>query len=290
MTTITTTELRSSSTQEAPAITVAATQPAVDLSAFEERFQALMEEVRSQMLLVGPGRPGSDGRDGTNGRDGADGRDASVSDLSINDLDDVAAENAKPGHVLTFDGTDWVARSVPLVYSGGGAGGGGAQYIDELLDVDTSTDTPNPGQSLVWNGTNWIPGSVSVSGVPVYPNIVIRWNYRAGTGEPPSRHFQGNNSNATLITMLHVSNVNEHNATVTALVQQSVQSATHILVTDATDSSKVQYYQLNGYTITTAGTEITVQHLNSPPAIETNFVENRVYDLSFIDNGGAWAP
>ena len=29
--------------------------------------------------------------------------------------------------------------------------------IDQLVDVDTTTQSPSSGQTLIWNGTNWAP-------------------------------------------------------------------------------------------------------------------------------------
>ena len=42
-------------------------------------------------------------------------------------------------------------------------GGGGAKALDDLSDVDTSTNPPTDGQALVWdNGSKeWKPGTVS---------------------------------------------------------------------------------------------------------------------------------
>ena len=40
-----------------------------------------------------------------------------------------------------------------------------ASYIDNLLDVDTSTVAPTTNQTLLWNGTNWIPGNVAVTSI-----------------------------------------------------------------------------------------------------------------------------
>ena len=39
-----------------------------------------------------------------------------------------------------------------------GGAGTGPQYIDDLLDVDTSTSPPSVDQVLIWDGTNWVPG------------------------------------------------------------------------------------------------------------------------------------
>ena len=34
-------------------------------------------------------------------------------------------------------------------------------FINDLLDVDTSTTPPNIGEALIWDGTNWVPGTVN---------------------------------------------------------------------------------------------------------------------------------
>lgn len=36
---------------------------------------------------------------------------------------------------------------------------GGASAIDDLSDVDTTTDTPNNNEVLKWNGSNWVPAA-----------------------------------------------------------------------------------------------------------------------------------
>ena len=46
-----------------------------------------------------------------------------------------------------------------------GGAGAGPQYIDDLLDVDTSTNPPAVDQILVWDGTNWVPGEGGSSDV-----------------------------------------------------------------------------------------------------------------------------
>lgn len=44
----------------------------------------------------------------------------------------------------------------------------GAQTIDELSDVDTSTIAPAIGETLVWDGSNWVPGEGG-GGTPYEP-------------------------------------------------------------------------------------------------------------------------
>ena len=63
MTLVTTTDFRSDNTQKAPEAPKAQAAQ-VDLTQYEERFQALVEDVQDRMLLVTSGRSGKDGRDG----------------------------------------------------------------------------------------------------------------------------------------------------------------------------------------------------------------------------------
>ena len=51
-----------------------------------------------------------------------------------------------------------------MVDDGDLGGGGGAQDIDELDDVDTTTVIPNNEDVLEWNGTNWVPGTKDIDG------------------------------------------------------------------------------------------------------------------------------
>ena len=44
-----------------------------------------------------------------------------------------------------------------------GGAGTGAQYINDLLDVDTSTNPPVIDQALTWDGVNWVPSSISAT-------------------------------------------------------------------------------------------------------------------------------
>lgn len=123
----TTTELRSSETEEEPVI-----EETVDLAAvaqdLDSKFEELRESIEDRMLLVGHGRPGKDGKDGkdgANGKDGADGKDGKDSlatDTELGDLKDVFVGDAKRGQFLMFDGSDWVSREVPQILRGGGGG------------------------------------------------------------------------------------------------------------------------------------------------------------------------
>lgn len=46
-----------------------------------------------------------------------------------------------------------------------GGAGVGPLYINDLLDVDTTTNPPTVDQTLVWDGTNWVPGEGGSSDV-----------------------------------------------------------------------------------------------------------------------------
>lgn len=142
-----TVEIRSEDTQRKPE---QQTQSIVNFSAFEKRFQDLVESIQDRMLLVGPGRAGKDGRDGVDGRDGRDGRDLVATDTKLGDLLDVDDEGAKEGQFLMFDGIRWVARFIPQVYKyaggGGGTGGGEGGGI---------ADVPSDGNYYVRKNGQW---------------------------------------------------------------------------------------------------------------------------------------
>ncbi len=78
------------------------------------------------------------------------GGDFSVSQVDINGTIKITGGNPGTGKVLTSDATGLASwQSIQT----------GAQYIDDLSDVDTSTTPPATGQILSWNGTNWVPAN-----------------------------------------------------------------------------------------------------------------------------------
>lgn len=146
LTTVTTTEFRSESTQEAPQAPAVAQ---VDTSALEARFEALAEDIQDRMLLVGPGRPGRDGRDGADGKDGRDGRDLIATDAKLEDLQNVEQNIAKEdGQVLTWKDGVWQNLFVPQIISSISGGGGGGTVINKLDDIG-DVDVPSPGDGYV---------------------------------------------------------------------------------------------------------------------------------------------
>ena len=67
-------------------------------------------------------------------------------------------------------GTETAVRGVSpadvkgMIDTHGGGSGGGASTLDDLTDVDTTTNSATVGEGLVWDGTNWVPGTVSGGG------------------------------------------------------------------------------------------------------------------------------
>ena len=152
-----TTELKAdkTETEPPPARPELAIPTVQDLDA---RFEDLRQSIEDRMLLVGPGRPGkdgargTDGKDGKDGRDGRDGTDVLATEAKLDDLKDVYVSDAKIGNVLTFDGTDWVAKSVPKVFKSGGGGSGGGD--------GSMPEPPNDGKFYVRtigvSGGEWV--------------------------------------------------------------------------------------------------------------------------------------
>lgn len=128
----TTTELVSDKTELRPTVRPQKIdQATIDL---EQKFEELRQSIEDRMLIVRSGRPGKDGipgKDGLPGKDGKDGKDLVATDAELNDLKDVYVDDAKKGQFLMFDGSAWISRFVPQIFSsgatstgGGGTGGG----------------------------------------------------------------------------------------------------------------------------------------------------------------------
>jgi hypothetical protein len=154
MTTVTATDFLSANTQRAPEAPKQI-QEQVDLTQYEERFQALVEDVQDQMLLVTSGRPGKDGRDGVNGRDGRNGRDIVATETELEDLANVEQGIAKEnGQVLTWKDGKWQNLFVPQIVSsisGGGSGVGGTSSV--IVSDDPPTERDNG--SALEEGDMW---------------------------------------------------------------------------------------------------------------------------------------
>ena len=99
---------------------------------------------------------------------------------------------------LTVGGTKLYTKDANGDIVSLGGIGTGPQYIDDLLDVDTSTISPVIDQTLVWNGTNWVPGDGGSSDVVdlddlgdvVAPNPstgqILEWNGSNWVSADPS--------------------------------------------------------------------------------------------------------
>lgn len=135
-TVLTTTDFLSESTQRPLEAPVAAPS-SIDVSVFNERFEALAEDVQDRMLLVTNGRNGLDGADGKDGKDGADGKDIYATETELADLSNVEMGiPMEKGQVLTWDGTEWTNLFVPQLLSAtvgrGSGGGGGGGAVDSV--------------------------------------------------------------------------------------------------------------------------------------------------------------
>jgi hypothetical protein len=61
--------------------------------------------------------------------------------------------------------------------------GSSVSAIDDLTDVDTTTDSPVIGQTLVWDGTNWIPGDAIPDSLTTEQQTTIRSRIGAASVE-----------------------------------------------------------------------------------------------------------
>ena len=88
--------------------------------------------------------------------------------VSINDAGDVNTAGKATGHVLTWNGSQWVPANVPIT---------GATQLDQLTDVDLDPG-PLDGQALVFDSDDgqWKPGSVAAGAgggtVTVIPEMI----------------------------------------------------------------------------------------------------------------------
>jgi hypothetical protein len=73
-----------------------------------------------------------------------DGKSATTHTHTLNDLSDVSVASPTAGHVLTWNGTAWVAQ----------AASGGASALGDLSDVQDSL-TGSQGDVLYYDGTHW---------------------------------------------------------------------------------------------------------------------------------------
>lgn len=244
LTEITTTEFRSQSTLEAPA---AAPAPQIDLSAFEARFEALMEEVRDQMLLVHSGRPGKDGANGRDGVDGRDGRDLVATEASLEDLQNVEQNIAKEdGQVLTWKNGVWQNLFIPQIVSSISGGGG------------TSGTEGGGGLSLLGSGA---------------------WRYSSSTaGNPASSRVQFDNADPSLATFAYVSRYNNENKDVYNLFPVLVTTGT-LLYIQGNDADNYYLYEVTADTVQVGGTHLEVSIALIAEGADSGFSNNDVLTL-----------
>lgn len=79
--------------------------------------------------------------------------DVDLSLQSIKDLQDVSSNDPQDGFALIWSSVD--QRYIPQEIEASG----GAQSIDDLTDVDTTSEPPFQGQVLTWDGLSWVPGA-----------------------------------------------------------------------------------------------------------------------------------
>lgn len=233
--------------------------PAGWMTGIEKRFQELVEDIQDRMLLVNSGRPGKDGergpegRPGAPGRDGKDGKDLVATDAMLDDLLDVEIANRLPlkkGQVLTYNGSTWENLYVPQVQSLTAGGGEAATVV-----------TGGQGSQ-------------------------ISWIYHEETGEPHARKFHTHGeTDATLVTELHVSKTNAANNDVELLLDAILPITSQIYISDNGDPSQAHLYDLTSYTETVDGFNLVVAHVETPGP-EPTFITNDQYDFLFLTGAG----
>lgn len=179
MTTVSTTEFRSENTQRAPEAPKPV-QAQVDLTQYEERFQALVEDVQDQMLLVSSGRPGKDGRDG---RDGQDGKDIDAAETELFDLKDVGKSilPIEKGQVLTWDGGKWTNLYIRQVQTILGKAGGSNGSGENVIVADAMPSTREDGSQLQ-EGDQWWSSITGVMYIWYVDADSSQWVQSSGNG------------------------------------------------------------------------------------------------------------
>ena len=251
MTTVTTTDFLSENTQRPPEAPKQV-QAQVDLTAFEDRFQALVEDVQDQMLLVHSGRNGADGRDGKDGQDGRDGRDMVATDANLEDLNNVEDGIVKEkGQVLTWDGVKWTNLFVPQIYSS---------------------------------------GTTVVSGSGDAVSATVQWKYHTTPveTEPDTGDFHADSADGELVTEFHVSNSTNRGNDITILLRDLLaQGYDRMYVALTDDLSQAHLYAITGSTETAGGFLLNVTHIDTA-GTEPDFVSPKTYEfyLSKSATGG----
>ena len=282
MTTVTTTDFLSANTQRAPEASKQV-QAQVDLTQYEERFQALVEDVQDQMLLVTSGRPGRDGRDGVNGKDGRNGRDIVATETELEDLANVEQGIAKEnGQVLTWKDGKWQNLFVPQIVSSiSGGSGGGASALNDLTDVEVPS--PQDGDSLVWNETTQVWESVPVSNGSLISNGEWRFSSQT-TGGPSSGYVFFNNADPSLATELYIHEINNNGKDVGVFLQELIVPGVKIYVQDSRDSDNAVLFTATSNPVDNGAFKtVLVSYEVSQGAI----ANNKICAVSLVGSGGS---
>lgn len=102
--------------------------------------------------------------------------------------DAIKALGPTKGSSLVYNGGEWVDGAANVVAS-----------IDDLSDVDTTTNPPSNGQVLSWDGTNWVP-AVSTGGGSGITGTIIR-KTETETASGGALTFSGIGSSGLLVSL-----------------------------------------------------------------------------------------
>lgn len=260
MTTVTTTDFLSENTQRPPAAEKAK-KAEVDLTKYEERFQALVEDVQDRMLLVNSGRPGRDGKDGRDGYNGRDGKDIDATQTELFDLKDVEQSilPMEKGQVLTWDGSKWTNLYVRQTMSAGGPVG----------------------------------GTTASGGAGVSSTIAWTYHPHDHTEEPNAGHFHTDSPDGELVTKFHVSDETSRGNNIEVLLRDLLQQGyDRIYVALGEDLSQAHLYAITGYLETPNGFELTVVHVETA-GTEPDYQNAKRYEFLFTKSavaGGGEIP
>lgn len=254
MTEIRTVEFRSQSTLEAPQ---AAPAPQVDISAFDARFEALVEDIQDQMLLVHSGRNGRDGRDGRDGVDGRDGRDLAATEATLEDLQNVEQNIAKQdGQVLTWKDGVWQNLFIPQVISS--------------IAGDTA---PSSGQqtSLIGRG---------------------EWRYDTDTtGDPANGRVQFNDADPSLATEIYINRYTSEGKDIYNLLTAVVTAGTLFYIQGGA-ADNYYLYDVTANAVQVGGTHILVPVTLRNQGVDAAFSFNQTIGLASYNytSGGGGIP
>lgn len=103
--------------------------------------------------------------------------------------DAIKALGPTKGSSLVYNGGEWVDGAANVVAS-----------IDDLSDVDTTTNPPSNGQVLSWDGTNWVPAVSTGGGGSSITGTIIR-KTETETASGGALTFSGIGSSGLLVSL-----------------------------------------------------------------------------------------